>query len=283
MIFNIAYSVSKIPAILPEEMMLHTLVMVPCYSESQHSLRITLDSIANSTYAESHMTLFVVADGIIQGAGNSKHTHEYALDMMYFDERFSDENPTKGGVPPSYNYVALADGNKRKNFAKVYVGYYRPEESSNVKQTRQIPMILVVKVGNDQEILEGKKPGNRGKRDSQVILMNFLQKVMFDQRMTELEFDIFLKLWTISGVHPDMYEAVMMIDADTVVKPDALTHLVATLVRDPFVIGACGETKIANPWQSWVTCIQVYEYFTSHHLAKAFESVFGCIYILTKV
>lgn len=40
-------------------------------------------------------------------------------------------------------------------------------------------------------------------------------------------------------------------------------------------MGVCGETRIANKRQSWVTMIQVYEYFISHHLVKAFESVFG--------
>ena len=41
------------------------------------------------------------------------------------------------------------------------------------------------------------------------------------------------------------------------------------------IMGVCGETRIANKRQSWVTAIQVFEYFISHHLAKAFESVFG--------
>jgi chitin synthase len=49
------------------------------------------------------------------------------------------------------------------------------------------------------------------------------------------------------------------------------------MANDPLVIGACGETKIANKWDSWVTAIQVYEYFTSHHLNKAFESTFGFV------
>jgi cellulose synthase/poly-beta-1,6-N-acetylglucosamine synthase-like glycosyltransferase len=44
---------------------------------------------------------------------------------------------------------------------------------------------------------------------------------------------------------------------------------------DNLIMGVCGETRIANKRQSWVTAIQVYEYFISHHLAKAFESVFG--------
>jgi chitin synthase len=45
--------------------------------------------------------------------------------------------------------------------------------------------------------------------------------------------------------------------------------------HDNYIMGVCGETRIANKRQSWVTAIQVYEYFISHHLAKAFESVFG--------
>lgn len=40
-------------------------------------------------------------------------------------------------------------------------------------------------------------------------------------------------------------------------------------------MGVCGETRIANKRQSWVTAIQVYEYFISHYLVKSFESVFG--------
>src|ERR1700761_5881052 len=45
--------------------------------------------------------------------------------------------------------------------------------------------------------------------------------------------------------------------------------------HDQMIMGVCGETRIANKRQSWVTAIQVFEYFISHHMAKAFESVFG--------
>lgn len=42
-------------------------------------------------------------------------------------------------------------------------------------------------------------------------------------------------------------------------------------------MGLCGETLISNEKDSWITMIQVYEYFISHHLAKAFESLFGSV------
>lgn len=85
------------------------------------------------------------------------------------------------------------------------------------------------------------------------------------------------------------------VDADTKVYPDSIGYLVRVMQNDNLVMGVCGETRIANKRQSWVTCIQVFEcvvpsrfsrstrsltrrsrrYFISHHLSKGFESVFG--------
>lgn len=53
--------------------------------------------------------------------------------------------------------------------------------------------------------------------------------------------------------------------------------MLAVLKLDPSVMGLCGETRIANKGASWVTAIQVFEYFISHHLNKSFESVFGVV------
>ena len=49
------------------------------------------------------------------------------------------------------------------------------------------------------------------------------------------------------------------------------------MIHDKRVIGVCGETSLANAKQSITTMMQVYEYFISHHLAKAFESLFGSV------
>lgn len=61
------------------------------------------------------------------------------------------------------------------------------------------------------------------------------------------------------------------------VTPDALNRLVASAADDSSIIGICGETKLDNEEGSWWTMIQVYEYYISHHLAKAFESLFGSV------
>ncbi len=54
-------------------------------------------------------------------------------------------------------------------------------------------------------------------------------------------------------VTPDLFEALLMVDADTQVAPDSLTHLISVLQRDPTVMGLCGETRIINKNESWVT------------------------------
>ena len=56
-----------------------------------------------------------------------------------------------------------------------------------------------------------KKPGNRGKRDSQLILMNFFSRVTYNDRMSPLDFDIFRKVQVLMGVTPDFFEVVLMV------------------------------------------------------------------------
>lgn len=247
----------------------HALCLVTCYSEGEEGIRSTLDSIAMTDYPNSHKTIIVICDGIIKGKGEEISTPDIVLGMMRDHAVLPEE------VVP-FSYVAVATGSKRHNMAKIYSGFYDYGETSIIPPERQqrVPMMVIVKCGTPAEA-KSAKPGNRGKRDSQIILMSFLQKVMFDERMTELEFEMFNGLWNITGLSPDFYEVVLMVDADTKVFPDSLTHMVSAMVNDPDIMGLCGETKIANKRDSWVTMVQVFEYFISHHQAKAFESVFG--------
>ena len=247
----------------------HAICLVTAYSEGPAGLRTTLDSIAMTDYPNSHKLMFIVCDGMIQGKGEKMSTPDACLSMMKDHAILPDE------VQP-YSYVAVANGSKRHNMAKIYSGFYDYGHDSIIPLEKQqrVPMIVLVKCGTPAEV-GSSKPGNRGKRDSQIILMSFLQKVMFDERMTELEYEMFNGIWKITGMSPDFYEVALMVDADTKVFPDSLTHMISAMVKDPEIMGLCGETKIANKTQSWVSMIQVFEYFISHHLAKSFESCFG--------
>lgn len=247
----------------------HVLCLVTAYSEGASGIRSTLDSVAMTDYPNSHKTILVICDGMIKGQGESETTPEIVLSMMKDHSILPEE-------VEAFSYVAVASGAKRHNMAKIYSGFYDYGAGSRIPLDKQqrVPMMCIVKCGTPDE-LKKSKPGNRGKRDSQIILMSFLQKVMFDERMTELEFEMFNGLWKVTGISPDFYETVLMVDADTKVFPDAVTHMVSAMVKDPEIMGLCGETKIANKRESWVTAIQVFEYFISHHLSKSFESVFG--------
>ncbi|OAA63947.1 chitin synthase 4 [Cordyceps fumosorosea ARSEF 2679] len=247
----------------------HTMCLVTAYSEGVEGIRTTLDSIAMTDYPNSHKVILVICDGIVKGKGENVSTPDACLSMLK-------DHTTPPELVQPFSYVAVASGSKRHNMAKVHCGFYDYGADSRIPQERQqrVPMMVIVKCGTKSE--SGKaKAGNRGKRDSQIILMSFLQKVMFDERMTELEYEMFNGLWKVTGISPDYYEIVLMVDADTKVFPDSLTHMVSAMVKDPEIMGLCGETKIANKRASWVSAIQVFEYFISHHLAKSFESVFG--------
>lgn len=247
----------------------HAICLVTAYSEGEMGIRSTLDSVATTDYPNSHKTILVICDGIIKGHGETVSTPDIVLSMMKDHAIPPDE------VAP-FSYVAVASGSKRHNMAKVYAGFYDYGADSAIPPEKQqrVPMMCVVKCGTPEEANKSK-PGNRGKRDSQIILMSFLQKVMFDERMTELEFEMFNNFWKITGISPDFFEIVLMVDADTKVFPDSLTHMISAMVKDPEIMGLCGETKISNKRQSWTSAIQVFEYFISHHLSKSFESIFG--------
>jgi chitin synthase len=61
------------------------------------------------------------------------------------------------------------------------------------------------------------------------------------------------------------------------VAPDSIPHMVYSMEEDKKILACCGETQVDNKSQSWVTMIQVFEYYSNHHMKKAFESVFGCV------
>ncbi|KAK1920857.1 chitin synthase 3 [Papiliotrema laurentii] len=248
--------------------LVHSICLVTAYSESVEGLRTTLDSLATTDYPNSHKLLLVICDGMVRGSGSKQYTPDICLGMMK-------ELVTPADEVQAHSYVAIADGHKRHNMAKVYAGFYA-YDSETVEPSKQqrVPMVLVAKTGNPLERTDAK-PGNRGKRDSQIVLMSFLQKVMFDERMTTFEYEFFNSIWRCTGIPPDRYETVLCVDADTKVFPDSLTRMNACMVNDTEIMGLCGETKIANKSETWVTMIQVFEYYISHHNTKAFESVFG--------
>lgn len=242
----------------PEDQDRFVICQVPCYTEGEDSLRKTIDSLAALSYDDKRKLLFIIADGMIVGGGNDRPTPRIVLDIL--------------GVDPAYDpeplaFKSIAEGSKQLNYGKVYSGLYAFEG-------HVVPYLVVVKVGKPSET---SRPGNRGKRDSQIVLLQFLNRVHRESEMCPLELEIYHQMKNVIGVHPSLYEYILMVDADTEVMPDSLNRLVSCMLHDQQIMGICGETKLQEEDLTWATMIQVYEYFISHHMAKAFESLFGSV------
>jgi len=233
---------------------------VPAYTEGEEQLRKGLDSLTALQYDNKRKLICVMCDGMIVGGGNDRPTPKIVLDVLGVDPKID---------PPALPFKSIGQGSEQLNYGKVYSGLY--EYEGNV-----VPYIVIVKVGKESEQIKSK-PGNRGKRDSQVMLLSFLNRVHHRSPMSPLELEMFHQINNIIGVDPELYEYLFMVDADTSVKEDSLNRLVASCANDAKIAGICGETSLENEEHSWWTMIQVYEYYISHHLAKAFESLFGSV------
>ena len=233
---------------------------VPAYTEGEDSLRKALDSLTALQYDNKRKLICVICDGMIVGGGNDRPTPKIVLDILGVDPKID---------PPALPFKSVGESSEQLNYGKVYSGLY--EYEGNV-----VPYVVVVKVGKESEQSK-TKPGNRGKRDSQILLMSFLNRVHHRSPMSPLELEMFHQINNIIGVDPELYEYLLMVDADTSVREDSLNRLVAACANNAKIAGICGETSLENEERSWWTMIQVYEYFISHHLAKAFESLFGSV------
>ncbi|KAL2825198.1 chitin synthase-domain-containing protein [Aspergillus cavernicola] len=234
--------------------------MVPAYTEGEDALRKGLDSLTALQYDNKRKLIFVICDGMIVGGGNDRPTPKIVLDILGVDPKID---------PPALPVKSIGQGSDQLNYGKVYSGLY--EYEGNV-----VPYVVVVKVGKESEQSK-PKPGNRGKRDSQCLILNFLNRVHHRAPMSPLELEVFHQINNVIGVDPELYEYCLMVDADTSVREDSLNRLVAACANDARIAGICGETSLQNEERSWWTMIQVYEYYISHHLAKAFESLFGSV------
>lgn len=156
--FKFLASINFGAARAPEDHDKFVICQVPCYTEGDVSLRRTIDSLAQLKYDDKRKLLVVICDGMIVGSGNDRPTPRIVLDILGADPNLD---------PEPLSFLSLGNGAKQHNMGKVYSGLY--ECSGHV-----VPYLVVVKIGTPTE---RSRPGNRGKRDSQILLMHFLNKV----------------------------------------------------------------------------------------------------------
>ena len=243
---------------IPENLDKFVICQVPAYTEDEDSLRRAIDSAARMKYDDKRKLLVIVCDGMIIGQGNDRPTPRIVLDILGVNETVD---------PEPLSFESLGEGMRQHNMGKVYSGLYEV-------QGHIVPFLVVVKIGKPSEV---SRPGNRGKRDSQMVIMRFLNRVHYNMPMSPMELEMHHQIRNIIGVNPTFYEFMLQIDADTVVAPDSASRMVAAFLHDTRLIGICGETALSNAKSSFTTMIQVYEYYISHNLTKAFESLFGSV------
>jgi len=216
----------------PEDHDKFVICQVPCYTEGDVSLRRTIDSLAQMKYDDKRKLLVVICDGMIVGSGNDRPTPRIVLDILGADPNLD---------PEPLSFVSLGEGAKQHNMGKVYSGLY--ECAGHV-----VPYLVVVKMGKPTE---RSRPGNRGKRDSQMLLMHFLNKVRlflfffravfccieilnlflfqvhFNSPMNPLELEMYHQIKNVIGVNPSFYEYLFMVDADTTVDPLSVNRLIS--------------------------------------------------------
>ncbi len=263
---SLLYLAQKSRTFLEEHLQAAVMIMVPCYNEGETELRKTIRSCLDTTYPYENKIMVIVCDGFVTGSGEKKSTPEICADLLGFTIDFDKDE--------QHHFVSL--GKDRDNFASVYAGTYSETiDAKNGSETKQLKYIVVVKLGSPAE-RGSPRAGNRGKRDSQLVLTGMFNRIHHDRQPCELDMAMVKELFSL-GLPAKDIEYLMTIDADTRVEEESINHMVYAMEHDKLILACCGETQVDNKSQSLVTAMQVFEYYSSHHLKKAFESVFGCV------
>eukprot|EP00985_Skeletonema_marinoi_P026400 scaffold20452_cov150-Skeletonema_marinoi.AAC.6 len=258
------------------------IVTIPCYNEGTEELTKTINSVRDESYPNEKKLLLFIADGNKTGA-NSDKAPNYATTpvilshLLGYDK--SDHDPVYNCDSTGYETADNGEKTPIGNRAKIYHG--TTEEGLN--------FMVIEKCGR---AFNADDVGNRGKRDSQILLLQLLNRVMHNHTLdkhrtdyrdlNELEIAIEGALRGMdfpltSNNMSDQVKYLMAVDADTRLSKDSITQMVYSMETKPKTLALCGETKVDNKDDSWVTKMQVFEYYTNHGLKKAFESVFGTV------
>ncbi|CAO3629962.1 unnamed protein product [Mucor hiemalis] len=244
----------------------YTILMIPCFSESSDILKQTLDSLSRTAYEDSKKLLLFVCDGITTSAMEEKETHVLLLENLGYS--CTDE-------PLPQQYTSLGQGGKRLNYARVYSGFY--ETGRN-----RVPYIVIVKVGQPHEMtaIDGRSPpGNRGKRDSLMIVFGFLERCMnlANNQITPLDYEVFNQCYNVLGVDPRNFKYLLVTDADIQVQDDVVQKLISRLEGDHKMLAVSGHVRPANPEDNLTTMLQIFPVYMSFFSGLAYEACLGSV------
>lgn len=237
---------------------------IPCYNEDESTLRKTIDSCIETTYDKNRKVLFIVADGMVAAQGQ-KPTYKVLLEDIF--EHNAD--PEAGIDNQARAYTSFDSHGVSDNFAQCYTGFFKG-----------VPYVIVIKVGREDEH-NSSKPGNRGKRDSQLLVYNFFHYVNYRRLWTPLFENIEFQMRACLNLDASEAMHMLVVDCDTMLHKTGVSYLVHQLQKNPKALGVCGYTGVNNPFASFVALAQVFEYWLTHAVLKAVESTCSNVLVLS--
>lgn len=159
-------------------------------------MRKTIHSIAQTEYPSENKVMVLVADGYITGKGERLPTPMVLSNILGFQIDEKEEE--------TFSYKSL--GALGSNRCNVYSGVYE-------SQGKSLKYVVVVKCGTEVEI-GSAKAGNRGKRDSQLIVTGLFNRIHHGRQLGELDSAIASSLKSLQ-IRLREVEYLMTIDADT--------------------------------------------------------------------
>jgi chitin synthase len=252
---------SKDPLCFDDKIIVH----IPLYNEDYNTIKSTIDSVSRLNYCKDNILMLIVIDGIIMSKDKygNESTTDYTLLHDVLDNEDFKYDFSNGLV---YNNCIQYKDNK----LKIYNGEYS-----------DISYSVIVKCGNDLETI---KKGNRGKKDSALIIYETIYYMCKPLEITNSSYSLIIQNINEGLVFYkklNEYGYMLIIDCDTDAEPNSLIQLLNYLHININCIAVCGETVVKNNRENYITIVQSFEYFISHLLLKTFENLMYRVLVLS--
>lgn len=248
------YKLSKADINYNDKIIIH----IPLYNEDYNTIRSTLESINNINYDKENILLLIVVDGLV----NIPNTEE-RIDFVLLNRILNNHKFINGDFVEPIVY--------KDNTLKIFSGLYKDMEYS-----------VILKCGGTNEI-NTSKPGNRGKKDSALIIYETLYYnsiASVDNTYCNIIYAIEDRLIQ-KDILLENYNYILIIDCDTDIERQGLNILLNHIKKNTECIAVCGQTIVKNKYENLITTIQYFEYFISHLLLKTYEHILYKVFVLS--
>lgn len=245
----------------PDDTFSRVIVFINCYSERDKDVEKCLNSVAESTFPGKQILLYVVVDGHCVG-NSGRNTTDHILRLLNH----------QGGQGKYCAYNSLGEGSRSLNIAQVFSGFFVER-----KNQHKIPYVVVSKCGNRREV---EFQGNRGKRDSFLLLLTYISKICSRNfQLDPLEYEIYKNLSFNLGISLLDFDYILSLDGDCQVDKKAISELSGKMDLDQDALVIQGRSYITNSFQNPVTWISAYQTYVERTLNSSFESSWGTLSI----